>query len=255
MQKKNADQCTAKELMIIAAAREIKNGDVVFVGLGIPMAAVYFAKKTHAPKAKICNEAGVIDTVPIDNPISIGDPRLSYGCAKSCGNFYCLSLLQKGCVDVGIIGGAEIDKYGNVNSTVIGDYRKPKVRLPGSGGANDFASNAKRMVIIMSHEKRRFPEKVSYITSPGFIDGPDGRQRAGLKGGGPSRVVTDMAVLGFHPESKMMQLESVHPGVSVEEVKANTNFELLIPKEVHVTAPPTPNQLRILRTKILQNSL
>jgi len=139
---------------------------------------------------------------------------------------------------------------GILNSTVIGDYRRPNIRLPGSGGANDAASHSKRIVILIPHEKRRLPEKVSFITSPGHIQGPDDRKEAGLKGGGPSRVITDLAVLGFHHKSKMMQLISLHPGVSVTEIKKNTGFELIIPKKVRTTEPPTVEQLKLLRSKI-----
>jgi len=255
MEEKYAKNFTTKELMIVAAAREIEDQDVVFIGVGIQLAAAYLAKMTHAPRARIIFESGIIDSIPIDTPISIADPRLSYKCAKNCGGFYALSLLQRGYVDVSLLGGAEVDKYGNINSTVIGDYRRPSVRLPGSGGANDAASHSKRIVILIPHEKRRFPEKVSYITSPGYIHGPEGRKDAGLKGGGPSRVITDLAVLGFHHKSKMMQLESLHPGVSVTEMKKNTGFQLIIPKRVRTTEPPTAEQLKLLRSKIYRPGL
>ena len=241
------ENCSRKEMMIVASAREIADQELVYVGIGLPKLAAFLAKKTHAPRAILSIEAGVIDIISFGNPISLGDPKVAAGCAKCCGMFYTLSLLQKGYVDLCLLGGAEVDKFGNINSTVIGDYKKPKIRLPGSGGANDFASNSKRTVIMMPHEKRRFPEKVSYITSPGFIDGPAGRKKAGLKWGGPSRVITDLAVLGFHSETKTMQLESVHPGVSVSEVMDNTGFDLLIPDKVPLTKPPTAKQLRILR--------
>lgn len=252
MQKnlKHFSRSEKKELMIVAAAREIADRDIVFVGLGLPLAAASLAKITHAPRAMICFESGVIDTIPVGNPIGIGDPRLVYRCAKSCGIFYSLSLLQRGYVDVSLLGGAEVDKYGNINSTVIGDYRNPEIRLPGSGGANDAASNSKRIVTVIPHEKRRFPEKVSFITSPGFIDGPGGRERAGLRGGGPKRVITDMAVMGFHPKTKIMRLESVHPGISADDVKHNTGFKLLIPKKVPTTKLPSRDCLRLLRTKV-----
>ena len=251
MKKKYAKCFTAKELMIVAAAREVVDQDVVFVGVGISLAAAYLAKITHAPNARIIFESGIIDSIPIDSPIGIADPRLSYNCAKSCGIFYALSILQQGYVDVSFLGGAEVDKYGNINSTVIGDYRRPKIRLPGSGGANDAASHSKRIVILIPHEKRRFPEKVSFLTSPGYIHGPDARKEVGLKGGGPSRVITDLAVLGFHHKSKMMQLESLHQDVSLTEIKKNTGFELIIPKKIHTTEPPTSEQLNLLRSVIV----
>lgn len=250
MKEEYAKDFTTKELMIVAAAREIVDQDVVFIGVGVSLAAAYLAKVTHAPRARILFESGIIDSIPIDTPIGIADPRLSYKCAKSCGLFYALSILQGGYVDVSLLGGAEVDKYGNINSTVIGDYRRPNIRLPGSGGANDAASHSKRTVILIPHKKRRLPERVSFITSPGHIHGPDDRKEAGLKGGGPSRVITDLAVLGFHHKSKMMQLESIHPGVSLTEIEKNTGFELIIPKKARTTEPPTVEQLKLLRSKI-----
>jgi acyl CoA:acetate/3-ketoacid CoA transferase beta subunit len=236
--------------MIVAAAREINDRDVVFVGVGPAMAAAYLAKMTHAPRARILFESGIIDSVPVDSPLGIADPRLSRKCAKSCGLFYALSLLQRGYVDISLLGGAQIDKYGNINSTVLGAYRTPSRRLPGSGGANDAASHSKRFIVLMPHEKRRFPESVSYITSPGFIDGPEGRKEAGLKNGGPARVITDLAVLGFHKKSKTIQLESLHPDVTVSEIEENTGFRIVIPRRVRTTEPPTVKQLDLLRSKI-----
>lgn len=149
-----------------------------------------------------------------------------------------------------MLGAAEVDKYGKINTTVIGSYRSPSIRLPGSGGADDAASHSKRIVILIPHEKRRLPEKVSLVTSPGYIHGPGDREKAGLKRGGPSRVITDLAVLGFDHESKMMKLESLHQGVSSAENKENTGFEIMIPKNIRTTEPPTTKQLKLLRSKI-----
>jgi len=250
MREKYAKDFTPKELMIVAAAREIEDQDVVFVGVGLPLAAAYLAKITHAPRARILFESGIIDSIPMDTPIGIADPRLSNKCTKSCGLFYALSLLQKGYVDISLLGGAEVDKYGNINSTVIGNYRRPDIRLPGSGGGSDAASHSKRTVILIPHEKRRLPERVSFLTSPGYISGPGDREKAGLRGGGPSRVITDLAVLGFHHKTKMMQLESLHPGVPLSDVRRNTGFGLIIPKRPRVTRPPTSKQLRLLRSEI-----
>lgn len=250
MREKYAREFTRRELMIVAAAREIADRDIVFVGVGVPMAAAYLAKMSHAPRATILFESGIVDSTPTGVPLGIADPRLSQKCAKTCGLFYALSLLQRGYVDISLLGGAQVDKYGNVNSTVIGDYSTPNTRLPGSGGANDAASHSRRFVVLIPHERRRFPERVSYVTSPGYIDGPDGRKEAGLKGGGPARVITDLAVLGFHDESKMIQLESLHPGVSLAEIRDNTGFEIIIPTKVRTTRPPTAMQLKLLRSKV-----
>ncbi len=248
--EKAAENFTLKELMIVAAAREIMDQEIVFVGVGSPLLAAYLAKMTHAPRARILFESGIIDSIPIDSPIGIADPRLSYKCAKNCGLIYTLSLLQRGYIDISLLGGAEVDKYGNINSTVIGNYRRPKIRLPGSGGANDAASHSKRVVILIPHKESRLPEKISYITSPGYIYGPKNREDVGLKGGGPSRVITDLAVLGFHAKNKMMQLESIHPGVSLAEIKKHTGFKLIIPRKVRTTEPPTVEHLKLLRSKM-----
>jgi len=255
MHQRYASEFTANEQMIVAAARQIQDGDVVFVGVGLPLAAACLAKMSHAPKARIVFESGIVDSFPVGTPLGIADPRLSYRCAQSCGLFYALSILQRGYTDVSLLGAAEVDKYGNVNSTVIGDYRRPSIRLPGSGGANDAASHSKRVVILIPHEKRRLPEKVSFVTSPGYMHGPSDRKESGLKGGGPSRIITDLAVLRFHPESKIMQLESVHRDVSVSQVQQNTGFELMIPGEVPTTEPPTVEQLKLLRLKIDQHGV
>lgn len=247
---RHAKEFTARELMVVAAAREIVDRNVVFVGVGIPLAAAYLAKLSHAPRAKILFESGIIDSIPSGTPMGIADPRLAYKCAKSCGLFYALSILQRGYVDISLLGGAEVDKYGNINSTVIGDYRRPTIRLPGSGGANDAASHSKRTVMLVPHEKCRLPERVSFITSPGHIHGPNDRKEAGLEGGGPSRVITDLAVIGFHRRRKMMRLQSLHPGVSIREIKEKTGFEISIPDRIRTTEPPTVEELRVLRSQV-----
>jgi len=250
VQADNEKHCSRKEMMIIAAAREIADKDVVYVGIGHPKEAAFLAKKSHAPNAIICIECGVIDMFNEKAPANIGDPNVAANCAKCTGMFYSLSLLQRGYADVGMIGGAEVDKYGNVNSTVIGPYKKPTIRFPGSGGACDFTSNARKTVILMPHEKRRFPEKVSFITSPGYIDGPEGRRNAGLKRGGPKRVITDLAVLGFHETNKLMMLESIHQGVTISEIENQTGFDLIVPKRILTTRLPSEKELKFLRSEI-----
>jgi acyl CoA:acetate/3-ketoacid CoA transferase beta subunit len=250
MKERNASEFTARELMIVAAAREIEDYEVVFVGIGMGIAAACLAKMTHAPSAKIIFESGIVDSNPVNSPIGIADPRLAVKCSKTCGTSYVLGILQGGWVDVSLLGGAEVDKYGNINSTVIGDYNKPDIRFPGSGGANDAASHSKRTIVLIPHEKRRLPETVSYVTSPGYLDGAP-RRASGLKGGGPSRVITDLAVLGFHKRSRMMQVESIHPGVSAEEVRKNTGFGIYIPRNVPRTEPPSARELTLLRSRIV----
>ncbi len=241
---------TRQEIMAVAAARELRDKEVAFIGTGLPMIAAYLAKFTHAPGLTLIFESGVIGAQPRGLAIGVGDFKLVSHCQKATGLYYALGVLQGGRVDVGFLGAAEIDSFGNINSTAIGDYQRPKVRLPGSGGANDIASAAKRVIIIAAHQRRKFPVRLHYLTTPGFLEGGDARQRAGLQGGGPSRVITDLAVLGFEPTSKRMRLESLHPGVTLAEVKEQTGFELLIPQHLPETVPPTPEQVRLLRERI-----
>ena len=241
---------TREELMAVAATREIGDGEVAIIGTGLPMIAAYLAKKTHAPGACLFFESGIIGAFPKELAIGVGDFRLLSNCVKASGLYYALSLIQGGYVDLGFLGAAEIDPYGNINSTVIGDYSQPKVRLPGSGGANDIASLAKRVVVIVPHEKRKFPSRCHYITTPGYLDGPEGRKSAGLPGGGPTRVITNLAIMGFDSDSKRMQIESIHPGVSLDEVQENTGFELLVSKTLTEPQAPNEEQLHLLRNII-----
>jgi len=237
------------ELMAVCGARVIKNGEVVFVGTGLPMVAAMLAKRLHAPKAKIVYEAGFIDSNAIDIALSIADSRLEYRASAAIGLIETLGiLLQGGRVDVGFVGAAQIDEYGNINTTYIGDFENPKVRLPGSGGGNDIVSSAKRIVIIMKHEKRKTVKKLDYITSPGHLDGPEARKRVGLKGGGPALVVTNLCQMDFDEETKRIRLKTVHPGISVETVLENTGFDLIVPEHVPETEPPTYEELEILRS-------
>jgi glutaconate CoA-transferase subunit B len=239
-----------EELMAFSASKEIKDGEVAIIGTGLPMIAAYLAKYTHAPNATLFFESGIIDPRPKDLAIGVGDFCLLTDCAKSTGLYYALSLLQRGFVDLGYLGAAEIDQYGNINSTAIGDYFKPKVRLPGSGGANDIASLAHRTIVIIPHQKRKFPKKCHYITTPGYLDGPGEREKAGLRGKGPERVITNLAILGFDENTKRMKLESLHPGASIDDVIQNTGFELIIPSDIKETESPHPEELRLLREVI-----
>ncbi len=236
--------------MAVAAAREIKDGEVVFAGTGLPMLGVMLAQKTHAPNCIIIFEAGTIASRMAHLPMSVGDPRTIRGAAMAAGlNEVFTYCLQSGRVDVGFISGAQIDRYGNINSTSIGDYTHPLVRFPGSGGSCDIACLAKRTVIIAAHEKRRLPEKIDYITSPGWLEGGDSRQKSGLVRGGPSVVVTTKGVMRFRDPGKEMYLESFHPGLSAGAVADDTGFQLSI-EGAFETSIPTPEELEILRVKV-----
>jgi glutaconate CoA-transferase subunit B len=242
------EEFSTLELMAVCGSRAIQNGDVVFIGTGLPMVAALLAKRTHAPSAKIVFEAGFIDSNAKDIALSIADSRLGYRASGAIGLIETLGLmLQGGHVDVGFVGAAQIDKYGNINTTYIGPFAKPAVRLPGSGGGNDIISSAKRIVIIMTHEKRKMVNKLDYLTSPGFLTGPGAREKAGLLGGGPSLVVTNLCQMDFDPETKCMRLATVHPGVSAQQVIESTEFEIIVPSKVPSTNCPNREELRLLR--------
>jgi glutaconate CoA-transferase subunit B len=236
------------ELMAVCGSKQIKNYEVVVIGTGLPLIAAMLAKKTHAPRAKIVYEAGFIDSNAKEIALSIADSRLGYRASGAIGLIETLGLmLQGGHVDLGFVGAAQIDEYGNINTTYIGSFEKPTVRLPGSGGGNDIISSAKRIVIIMTHEKRKMVKKLDYLTSPGFLDGPGARERVGLRGGGPSLVVTNLCQMDFDPETKRIRLASVHPGVTARQVVENSGFDLIVPKKVPETEPPTVEELELLR--------
>jgi glutaconate CoA-transferase subunit B len=249
--EKYATDYTISELVVTTAAREIKNGYMVIVGIGYPLFACLLAKYTHAPKSILVLETGAIDFMPKEPGMDVADPRMWYKSTYFTSLTIALgATLHRGLADLGMIGAAQVDKYGNVNSTVIGPYERPIKRLPGSGGANDIASLAKRFIIIMPHEKRRFVDHVDYITSPGYLDGFDARERAGLSGFGPSKVITGKVVFGFDEKTKQLKIESVHPGFTLDDVRSDTGIDLTIPKKVPTTEPPTIDQLKILREKI-----
>ncbi len=235
------------EIMTVAAAREIRDGEVVFAGTGLPMLGAMLAQRTHAPGCVIVFEAGAVDPRMLHLPMSVGDSRTLTGAAMAAGLMESFTyLLQGGRIDVGFLGGAQIDRYGNINSTAVGDYRRPRVRFPGSGGSGDVAALAGRTVIIARHERRRFPERVEYLTSPGWLEGGDSRERAGLGQGGPAAVVTTLGVIRFRPGTREPYLASFHPGITPERVRAETGFPLDTSDAVE-TAPPTPDELHILR--------
>ncbi|MHC1724826.1 MAG: CoA-transferase subunit beta [Syntrophobacteraceae bacterium] len=244
---------TLTELMIVCAAREVDDGDVAFIGTGLPFLACALAKKTHAPRLVSCSEQGQIDANPLlwRTPRAIGDLAMTAG-AKMCTDLVgVMHRLTYGEFDIGFLAGAQVDKFGNVNSTVIGDYSKPKVRFPGSGGANAIATFAKKHVLIFVHRKHQFVDKVDYITSPGYLSGPGARENCGCPAGtGPSAVITTLGVLRFDKDTKEMYLETVHPKVTVEEVKANTSWDLQVAPTVTETEPPTAEEIRIIREEL-----
>ncbi|OGD26495.1 MAG: ketoacid-CoA transferase [Candidatus Aminicenantes bacterium RBG_13_63_10] len=242
---------TLTELMAVAAAREIADNEVVFAGTGLPMLGVMLAQRTHAPRCIIIFEAGTVDSHLAHLPMSVGDPRVMRGAATAAGLMEVFTYaLQAGRVHVGFLSGAQVDRFGNINSTSIGpNPRRPSVRFSGSGGACDIACLARRTIIIAKHEKRRFPERVDYVTSPGWLEGGDSRDRSGLPWGGPSTVVTTMGVMRFRRESKEIYLASYHPGLKARQVADATGFGLDI-GEAAETIPPTDEELRILREEV-----
>jgi glutaconate CoA-transferase, subunit B len=238
---------SSTELMIVNSARLLQDGDVVFVGVGLPNLACNLAQRTHAPNLQMIYEAGVIGARPARLPLSIGDPTLVTGASSVCSMYDIFTLyLQRGNVDVGFLGGAQIDRYGNINATVIGDYAQPKTRLPGSGGSREIAAWANRCYIITPHQKRRFPEKVDFQTSAGFLGGHGEREKLHLRGKGPQAVVTDIGILQ-PDDSGELTLTALHPGRTMEEAVANTGWALQCQTCDRVTEPPSLKEIRILR--------
>lgn len=242
---------SAAELMIVNAARLLKDKDVVFVGVGQPNLACNLAKRTHAPGLTMIYEAGVIGAEPARLPLSIGDPTLVSGSLSVVSMYDIFTLyLQRGNVDVGFLGGAQIDRYGNINATIVGDdYKHPKVRLPGSGGAQEIAAWANRCYIMTPHQKRRFPEKVDFLTSAGFLNGGDAREKAGLRGKGPIGVVTDIGFLEPNSDGELI-LTALHPGKTIEQAKENTGWDLKIASTLRTTQPVSEAELLILREQL-----
>lgn len=237
------------ELLSCVASRLLQDNQSVFVGTGLPMIAAMLAQRMHAPHILIIFEAGSIGPrVPV-LPISVGDSRTFYKAVAATSMHDVMAAAQAGYIDYGFVGAAAIDAYGNLNTTVIGDWDKPKVRLPGSGGANDLGSFCWRTLYIMRNQSQRtFVNKLDFITTPGWLDGPGARERAGLPADcGPYRVITQLGVYGFDEQTKRLTLLSLHPGVTVDDVQANSEFQILIPDHVAVTEPPTGEEQRILR--------
>ena len=238
------------ELMVVNAAHLLRDGDVVFVGVGIPNLACNLAMRTHAPNLQMIYEAGVIGAKPSRLPLSIGDPTLVTGSLSVCSMYDIFTLyLQRGNVDVGFLGGAQIDQFGNINATVIGDYQSPKVRLPGSGGSMEIAAWANRCYIITPHQRRRFPAQVDFRTSIGFLSGGEARKKTGVRGGGPEAVVTNLGLLQPNEDGELV-LTALHPGVTFEQVQENTGWGIKQSSKCSVTEPPNPEELRILREEL-----
>jgi glutaconate CoA-transferase subunit B len=237
------------ELLACVASRLLEDGRSVFVGTGLPMIAGLLAQRTHAPRLLIVFEAGGVGPRVPYLPISVGDSRTFHQAVLASSMHDVMAACSAGYIDFGFLGGAAVDQFGNLNTTVIGDWEQPKVRLPGSGGANDVGSFCWRTIYMMRNQSpRTFLKKLTFLTTPGYLDGPGGRERAGLPaGGGPYRVITQLGVYGFDEESKRMMLLALHPGVTVEEIQANSEFEILIPDEVAESEPPTAEEQLILQ--------
>ncbi len=240
---------TPTELMVTVASRELRDGEKVLVGVGIPNLACNLALRLHAPNLVMVYESGAIGSRPQRMPLSIGDPCLVTGAKSVCTMFEQFTYyLQGGRIDVGFLGGAQVDRWGNINSTVIGDYDRPKVRLPGSGGACDTAANAGRILILTSQDRRKFVGKLDFVTSPGHPHGPMDRAALGYPGGGPEAIITDLGILRYDRGVGEMVLEEIHPGVPVDKVRQNTGWDLRVAPELEVTREPTEEELSILRS-------
>ena len=239
---------TRSELMVAAAAREINDHEVVFVGMRLPLLGFLVAKHLHAPNAIGVYELGIVRETPAPESIlTMGDLPNLFNAQWLADTSDVMGLLQQGKVDVAFIGGAQVDRFGNLNTSYIGSMERPSIRLPGSGGACDLASLAKRHIIVMSHEKRRFVSKVDYMTSPGYGDGPGWRKRVGLPRGGPSAVITTLGIFRFNSTSREMELDSCHPGITQEAIANNTGWPVSLKRRVLTTTPPSADELAILR--------
>ncbi len=244
------------ELLICTAARLMTDNTTAFIGTGIPMLAASLAQKMHAPNLVTVFEFGGTGAILDELPTAVGGENTFHRAISASGICDIMETAQRGFIEYGFLGGAQIDPYGNLNSTVIGEHDHPKVRLPGSGGSNDVGSHCWQTIAIMRHDKRRFVEQVDFITTPGYLSGPGAREKAGLPPGtGPYRVVTNLAVMGYDSLSKRMILLATQPGVSVEQVLENTGFELPLGEEIEENPPPTAEELRILREEVDRDRL
>ncbi len=245
------NDCSPSEMMIVAAARALAGVRTVFVGVGLPNIACNLARRTVAPELELVYESGVYGARPARLPLSIGDPALVTGALSVCSMADLFGLyLQGGRIDVAFLGGAQIDRYGNLNTTVIGDYAHPKARLPGSGGACEIAIHARQLFIIMRLSRRSFVERLDFLTSPGHLGGAGERERLGMPGRGPQVVVTDKCVFRFDLGTGEMVLVSLHPGVRLEDVRAEMGWDPRVSPDLRETEPPTPEELRLLREEL-----
>jgi glutaconate CoA-transferase, subunit B len=236
------------EMMAVTAARELRDGEVVFVGIGLPNLACNLARATHAPRLVLVYESGAIGAVPERLPVSIGDPALVTGSlmvSSMADVFQCL--LQNGRIEVGFLGAAQIDRYANINTTVIGEYARPKVRLPGSGGAAEIAVHARRTIVIAKLGPRAFPAAVDFVTSPGHRYRGATRAQLGMPGAGPVRVITDKGILEPDPESGELTLTTIYPGIDPEDVAKNVGWPLAVRATLDIAQPPTAHELDLLR--------
>lgn len=243
---------TPSELMITASARALAGERVVFVGVGLPNIACNLARRTVAPQLELIYESGVFGAKPARLPLSIGDPTLISGATSVCSmTDLFMNYLQGGLIEVAFLGAAQIDRYGNINTTVIGEYARPKVRLPGSGGACEIAIHAQKTFVIVRLSKRTFVEQLAFRTSAGHLGGsPNERAKLGLPGAGPKLVVTDKAIFGFEAESGQMTLTSLHPGISLEDVQDEVGWPLKVASDLKITIPPSVEELRIVREEL-----
>lgn len=239
---------TTDEMMTVAAARALADGTVCFVGIGLPSTAANLARRTHAPDAVLIYESGALGAKPPTLPLSIGDGVLADTAdavvsVPEVFNYW----LQPGRIDVGFLGAAQLDRFGNINTTVVGDYDHPKVRLPGAGGAPEIAASCGEVIVVMRQSTRAFVERVGFVTSFGFGGGAGEREGLGLRGKGPRRVITDLGVLEPDPDSCELTLVALHPGATVEQVRAATGWELKVSPDLSTTPPPTERELEVLR--------
>ncbi len=239
---------SSSEIMVTRAAKELKNREVVFVGIGLPNLACNLARRLQAPELTLIYESGAVGAVPSRLPLSIGDPCLVTDSISVCSMvevFY--YYLQGGLIDVGFLSGAQVDRFGNINSTVIGDYEHPKVRLPGSGGACEISIHAKKIILILNQNKKTFPERIDFVTSPGFINTENPRKKYGIPGSGPTLVITDFGVYTFTHDTYEMMLTEIHPGISLDTIRENISWDVKVSDSLETTDSPSVSELKIIR--------